>query len=237
MTHLKLKIVNTIFYVLVFFLFFSPSIIQAQIFKKIEVKGNKRLALETVLMFSGLKTEKDYDTEDLNQAIKKLYETDYFRNIEVNIIGEKLEIQIDENPIIQSITINGIKNKSILKQLTKITKKSEKYPFLRNNIASEKNLLLNLVRSSGFYFSDIEAKIIDNKNNSVDLIYNFNLGERAIIKKINFQGKKIFKDSKLRNIIKSEEGKFWKFLTPDKYLDERKINLDENLLIDFCHLV
>ena len=62
------------------------------------------------------------------------------------------------------------------------------------------------------------------------LLYNFNLGDRAIIKKINFQGNKIFKDSKLRNVIKSEEGKFWKFITSDKYLDERKIKNDENLL-------
>ena len=56
-----------------------------------------------------------------------------------------------------------------------------------------KNLLLNIVRSSGFYFSEIETKVIDNKNNSVDLIYNFKLGERAIIKNINFQEIKFLK--------------------------------------------
>ena len=176
MTNLKFKIINIFFYVLIYFFVLSPTILQAKIFKEISVKGNKRLALETVLMFSGLKTEVDYDIDDLNLAIKKLYETDYFKYVEANISGDKLEIIIEENPIIQSITINGIKNKSILKQLLEITKKSEKYPFLRNNVESEKNLLLNFVRSSGFYFSEIEAKIIDNKNNSIDLIYNFNLG-------------------------------------------------------------
>ena len=56
---------------------------------------------------------------------------------------------------------------------------------------------------------------------------------RAIIKKINFQGDKIFKDSKLRNVIKSEEGKFWKFITSNKYLDERKIKNDEILLKNY----
>jgi outer membrane protein insertion porin family len=64
----------------------------------------------------------------------------------------------------------------------------------------------------------------------VDIIYNFNLGERAIIKKINFQGKKVFSDSKLRNIIRSEEGRFWKFITSNKYLDELKIKQDEKRL-------
>ena len=34
-------------------------------------------------------------------------------------------------------------------------------------------------------------------------------------------------------MIKSEEGRFWKFITSDKYLDERKIKNDENLLRNF----
>ena len=52
-----------------------------------------------------------------------------------------------------------------------------------------------------------------------------NLGERAKIKKIKFIGNKIFKDSKLRNIIISEEAKPWKFITKNKYLDEKRIEL------------
>ena len=46
------------------------------------------------------------------------------------------------------------------------------------------------------YFAKLEVKVKNNQNNSVDIIYEFELGKRAIIKKINFQGNKIFKDSK-----------------------------------------
>ena len=160
------------FYILIFSFFLNIFNVNAQIFNEIEVKGNKRLSVETILMFSGLRTNVDYEADDLNFAIKSLYETNYFKNIEINIFENKLELQIEENPIIQSTTINGIKNKSLLKQLTNITKKSEKYPFLKSKVKDEKNILLNLVRSAGFYFSDIEAKVVDNKNNSVNLIYN-----------------------------------------------------------------
>ena len=41
------------------------------------------------------------------------------------------------------------------------------------------------------------------------------------------------KKSHIINVIKSEEGKFWKFLTQNKYLDERKIKIDENRLNEF----
>ena len=140
---------------------------------------------------------------------------------------------MEENPIIQSISIKGIKNKEILKKLSEVTKKSEKYPYLKNRVKEQRDLLINIVRNYGYYFSKLETKLINNKSNSVDIIFNFKLGERAVIKKINFNGNKIFKDTKLRNIIKSEEGKFWKFITSNKYLNEKKISTDEDLLRKF----
>ncbi len=226
---LKFKNIKFLMILIIYF-FGNISVSIAQTYNEIIVTGNKRLSAETILMFSGLNTNVDLSSDDLNYAIKELYKTNYFKDIKIFPVKQKLEIKIIENPIIQSISINGIKNKSILKEINDITKKSEKYPFLENNIKDQKNLLINVIRSNGFYFSELKTKIIDNQNNSVNIIYDFNLGNRAIIKSINFQGNKIFKDSKLRNIIKSEEGKFWKFITSNKYLDEARIKYDENLL-------
>ena len=220
------KVVFTFFVYLL--LFNSPA--SSQIFNEIRVIGNERLSVETIIMFSGLKIGEEINNKELNLSIKKLYKTNYFKDIKILSDKKVLKISIVENPIIQSIKISGIANKTILNDLIDITKKNEKYPYLKNKILEQNNLLLNIVRASGFYFAEIDTKIIDNKDNSVEIIYNFNLGKRAIIKKIAFQGNKIFKDSKLRNVIKSEEGRFWKFITSDKYLDERKIKNDEFLL-------
>ena len=79
----------------------------------------------------------------------------------------------------------------------------------------------------------METLINENNNNSVDLIYNFELGDIAKIKKIKFIGNKIFKDSTLRNIVISEEAKFWKFITRNKFLDINRINLDVQRLEKF----
>jgi len=214
--------------IIILLLSFSPSI--ADIYKEIKVEGNERLSVETVIMFSGLNLSDDFTINDLNTSIKKLYKTNYFKDIKITQKKKILIIKIVENPIIQSIKINGIRNKATLSKLEELTKKTEKYPFLKNNIQNQNNLLLNIVRGTGYYFAELDTKVIDNQNNSVDIIYNFILGERAIIKKINFQGNKVFSDSKLRNIIRSEEGKFWKFITSNKYLDELKIKQDEKRL-------
>ncbi len=223
----KIKLIILIYFIASF----TP--LNAKIYKEIKVKGNERLSVETILMFSGLNIQNNIGENELNISIKNLYKTNYFKDIKISTKENIIEILIVENPIIQSIKINGIKNKSLLGELTDITKKNEKYPYLKNKVLEQNNHLLNIVRASGYYFADIETNIIDNKNNSVNIIYNFNLGNKAIIKKINFQGNKIFKDSKLRNVIRSEEGKFWKFITSNKYLDERKIKTDEVLLKNY----
>ena len=223
------KLLNLVNLILITLLL-SFSTLKAEIYKEIKVEGNERLSVETIIMFSGLNLSYDVTVNDLNTSIKKLYKTNYFKDIKITQKNKILTIKIIENPIIQSIKINGIKNKTILNKLEELTKKSEKYPFLKNNILNQNNLLLNTVRGTGYYFAELETKIIDNQNNSVDILYNFILGERAIIKKINFQGDKVFSDTKLRNIIRSEEGKFWKFITSNKYLDELKIKQDEKRL-------
>ncbi len=222
----SMKFIACTIFILLFF--FSNS--NAEIYKEIKVEGNERLSVETIIMFSGLNLSDDISINDLNSSIKKLYKTNYFKDIKITQKNNILIIKIIENPIIQSIKINGIKNKTTLSKLKDLTKKSEKYPFLKNNFLKQNNLLLNTVRGSGYYFAELDAKVLDNQNNSVDIIYNFILGERAIIKKINFQGKKVFSDSKLRNVIRSEEGRFWKFITSNKYLDELKIKQDEKRL-------
>ncbi len=218
---------------LIIFFFVINSSCFAKDYMEIEVSGNDRISTETVIMFSELNLNDKISINTLNDSVKKLYKTNYFKDIKLSTEGNKIKIEVVENPIIQSISINGVKNKELRKKLLEITKKSEKYPYLKNKIKDQRNFLFNAVRSNGFYFAKIETKLINNQNNSVDIIYNFILGERAIIKKINFTGNKIFKDSKLRNIIKSEEGKFWKIISSDKYLDERKIKLDENYLREY----
>ena len=226
------KIIIFNFLLIIFFLF-SIKLVNSEIYDQINIEGNERLSVETIVMFSGIKIGEDITKENLNEAIKKLYNTDYFKDISIKTTNGVINIEITENPIIQSIKINGIKNKELSKKILNITKQSEKYPYLKENIKNQENLLLNTVRKSGFYFAKIETKLLENNNNSLDIIYNFELGERAIIKKIIFKGDKKFRDTKLRNVIKSEEGKFWKVITSNKYLDERRIDLDEKLLREF----
>ncbi len=130
MKKIVLRYIKDTFLVITFYLFTLCTFSIAAVYSDINVKGNKRLSVETVLMFSGLKLNTDITNEELNNAIKKLYETNYFKDIKIFISENSLLIEIVENPIVQRIDIKGIKNKSILKQLESITKKVKNILFL-----------------------------------------------------------------------------------------------------------
>jgi len=100
-------------------------------------------------------------------------------------------------------------------------------------LKKEKIRLENILKDLGYFNSKIEIYTEEQKNNLVNLTFNFNLGEKAKIKKISFIGNKIFKDKKLRRIIASEEYKFWKFISGKKFLNESVVDFDSRLLKNF----
>ena len=228
----KLKLIKKIFiFLFINLLFYNFS--YSDVIKSIEIKGNERITDETVIMFSSLKIGQKINKDQLNDSLKELYYTDYFKNVELSFDNNIVKIIVVENPIIQSITIEGIKGNSLNEKILEITSKIEKYPFVENKINEQVILLKNILKSYGYYFVKLETSIIKNSNNTVDLNYKFDLGEIAKIKKINFIGDKIYNDTILRNIIISEEAKFWKFITKNKFLDINRINADVNRLNKF----
>ena len=229
----SLKFKYSILILLISNLLLICSYSKAEEIKKIIINGNDRVSDETVIMFSKLKIGDQANDKILNIALKNLYETNYFEQINIKFNDGLFVINVTENPIIQEIKVIGIDNKKISEGISKITKKLEKYPFIKDKVNDQTKLLKNMLKSYGYYFVKLNTEYIENDNNSINLIYNFDLGEIAKIKKITFIGNKIFKDSTLRNIIISEETKFWKFLTRNKFLDTERINLDKNRLLNY----
>ena len=222
-------------YLFIYFIFFFSffNLVKAEIINKIEVTGNERISDETVILFSGIKIDQNINQSDLNNIIKKLYETSFFENISINFENNILFFKVKENPLIQSISFEGIKNKSLISRIKDIILQKEKSSYVESKIKLDQDRILNSLRVSGYYFSDVSANIKENDNNTVDIVYKIDLGDRALIKNIKFIGNKIYKDNKLRKIIVSEEAKFWKFLSTKKTIDIQRFKLDENLLKNF----
>ena len=214
-------------------IFFINTISFAEVIKEFKITGNKRISDSTIILFSKVKIYDDINKDDLNKIIKELYSTNFFKNVKVSFDNQIIEIFVDENPVIQKLVFNGIKKKNIISKLKENIKLKEKQPFLKNDVKNDVTNIMNILRSNGFYFSKVESEFKTNDNHTVDLIYNIELGKRAHITKIKFIGDKKIKDGKLRNVIISEESKFWKFISNKKFLDINRISLDEKLLRNY----
>jgi len=221
-----------LFFIFAFIILFTTDI-NSEIIKNIEISGNVRISDQTIILFSEIKKNQDLKNENLNLIIKKLYTTNFFSDINIAFDDGILKISVKENPVVQTLQFKGIKNKRILEVLNDTIQLKEKSSFLKSIAKSDEKIITNILRSNGYYFAEVNSKIKSNPNNTVDLIYDVILGEKALITKIKFIGDKKIKDKKLRSIIISEEAKFWKFISRRKYLDINRIEFDEKLLTNY----
>ena len=140
---------------------------------------------------------------------------------------------LDEKKIIQTVLLEGIKSKENTEKILKQLKLKDKSPFDKFTAEQDLIKIKSSLNRSGYYFAKVDVKIKDNNNDTLDLIYSIDTGEKALIKNIKFTGDKFYKDRKLRSVIVSEENKFWKFISNKKYLDVNRIELDKRLLKNF----
>ena len=193
-------------------------VVYADVVKEIIISGNDRISKETIKIFSNVKTGNNIDEEKINLIIKDLYETNFFENIIVNFNKNKLLINVVELPIIENIFIEGLTAKKNLKMINDNLKIRAKSSFSNDLLKNEIKSLKNILRQKGYYFAEINTYIENLQDNKINLRFDIDIGEKTKIKKISFVGPKIFKESKLKSIIISEENNFWKFLSQKNIL-------------------
>ena len=228
--HLKFK--KYLVTLITYFLLFS-TVSNAENIKNIVITGNDRVSDETIKIFSSINIGDEINSDKLNKIIKNLYETNFFENISVNFENHELLITVKENPVINKILINGVKSKTMMETITKNMLLKSRSSFSDYQLDKDRLEILKELKNMGYYYSKIEILQELKENNSLDLIFNINIGDKAKIKKITFTGNKIFKDSKLKSVIISEEFKYWKFISGKKYLNENIILIDNRLLKNF----
>jgi len=221
-----LKIYTTIF----FLIFLNVS---AEVIQKLEIKGNDRIGAETIKVYGEINIGEDYSSFDIDKILKNLYKTNFFKDIKISLSNGVLNITVEEYAMINFIDIQGEESSKIKKKVLETLKLQPKQSFIENNLSQDINTIKKIYASIGFNFTDVEAKLERFENNRINLIYFLDKGKKTNIAKINFIGDKKVKDKRLRDIIVSEEKKFWKFLSKNTFLSYNNIELDKRLLINY----
>ena len=140
--------------IFLFFIFFQH--LFADVISKITVEGNKRITKETIIVYGGIDKSKEMTKESLDTITKNLYETNFFQDISIKLSTNKLSILVEENPIIENITFNGIKSSTLKEKILE---------GLRLNTRSSYDKIL-LINDPGFAARNIRG---------IDKIIPFNL--------------------------------------------------------------
>ena len=205
-----------------------------EIIKEIKVNGNKRLSKESIIVFGKIEINSNYNSNDLNIILKNLYETNFFKEVNLQTENNLLIIDVLENPIIEDLEVNGIRSTSLRDVLTDAMNLKSRKSYVESVFLKDVNLITNIIKSNGYYFSKIKTSSIKNEEqNSIRLIYDIDLGKKAKINEIVFLGDKKIKDRKLKNVITSEVARFWKFISKNTFLNKDRINLDIRLLTNY----
>ena len=70
---------------------------------KINIIGNERISKDTIIIFGEVDIEQDFDNQKINNVLKKLYNTNFFSDIKIDLKNNTLTIIVVENPIIQDV--------------------------------------------------------------------------------------------------------------------------------------
>jgi outer membrane protein insertion porin family len=220
---------------LIIFIFFisTYSYVSGEIIKDIVVKNNNRISKQTIITYGKIELNKDYSLNDVNNVFRNLYKTDFFETLKIDVVGSQLVIDVKENKIIQSVAVEGVKSNNIKDSILEKIYSKDKSPFLISMVKEDVSKIKNALNQVGYYFAEVNAKTSENTNNTIDLIFEVKLGDKVKISKIEFLGDKKIKDRTLRNVIISEETKFWKFLSKKKYLNNSLIERDKRLMRNY----
>ncbi|CAM1373166.1 Outer membrane protein assembly factor BamA [Tenacibaculum xiamenense] len=188
----------------------------------ITVTGLQKFSEQTVRVYTGLVTGQPLRLpgDKLTSAIKKLYESKQFSEVDVYLSkrdGETVYLQFDvqELPQLTEININGV-SKSKAKDLKKETELRKGVMVTDNLIVTTRNYIKKKYTDKGY----LKAKVsVDTKKdttdiNTVTMSIFIDRGDRIKIKEINFNGNEAVSDGALRGAMKNTKrkflGRFWK---------------------------
>ena len=175
------KVINLLSLIFIFFFIFLNSS-HSQIVKKIEVIGNERIPLQTIVMFSDINLNDDLSDSDINNIIKNLYETNFFKNIKIIFKEKILKIKVKENPIIFDIVIKGIKAQKLKDLVSNSLTIREKSSFNEILLINEKEKIILSLKNQGYLFAKLDILVEELEGNKINLVFDINLGKKQKLK-------------------------------------------------------
>src|SRR5512139_3508086 len=165
----------------------------------IRIEGLARISEGTVYNYLPVNIGDRLDQRRIDEALRALYATGFFRDVEMRRDGGTLVIAVLERPSIESFRIEGnkdIKSEDLEKSLRNVGLARGK-TYNQSTLDEVTRYLTDQYYSRGKYGVQVDTKVEEVSGNRVRIAIDIKEGKRSRIQQINIVGNEAFDDEEL----------------------------------------
>ena len=227
---------NVILFIVILLLSFSilpnKAHTQETLVSSINVDGNKRISSDTIVSLSKVQVGSAYSPTQLNSALQSIKKSSYFKTVDISIFNNILNINVIENPTINSISFEGNNTLSDI-NLNELIRSKQRQTLLISQVEKDTDKIATAYADTGRISAIVTPKVIELSDNRVDLVFEITEGRITEVEKITFTGNRVFSDLRLKGVIATKQaGIFRRFIKSDTFVKD-KLDYDIDLLRNF----
>jgi len=214
--------------------FVATSAAQAAVVSRIEVSGNQRVEADTIRNYISIKPGKAFSSADVDDAVKALFGTGLFSDVQINQVGSSLVVKVAEYQVVNQVLFQG--NKKLKDNaLAAAVQLKPRGTFSQATLDSDVEAVKAAYRRIGRDDAAVTTQIMDLGDNRVNVVFNINEGGRTKIAAVNFVGNSAYSSRRLSDVIATKRSGILSFVLRDDVYDEDKLRADQETLRRFYY--
>ena len=210
----------------------APVVEAPQLVQTISVVGAQRLEPDTIRSYVRLRIGQPYTQAGADQALKDLYATELFSDVQVRNNAGNVVIEVKENPVINRIVLEG--NKRIKEEkITPEIKLAPRQIFTRSKVRADVARIIELYKRQGRFAATVEPKMVMLDQNRVDIVMEISEGPKSKVRQINIIGNDKFSDNTLRGEMVTKQARPLRLFSSRDSYDPDRLAFDQQKLRQF----
>ncbi len=214
--------------------FVATSSAEAAVVSRVEVTGNQRVDADTIRNYITIKPGKAFSTADIDEAVKALFGTGLFSDVQINQVGSTLVVKVSEYKVVNQVLFQG--NKKLKDNaLQAAVQLKPRATFSQQALDADVESVKAAYKRIGRDDAAVTTQVMDLGDNRVNVVFQINEGGRTQIAAINFVGNSAFSSRRLSDVISTRRSTWLSFVLRDDVYDEDKLRADQELLRRFYY--
>lgn len=214
--------------------FVATSAAEAAVVSRVEVSGNQRIDAETIRNYITIKPGKAFSSSDIDGAVKALFGTGLFSDVQINQVGSTLVVKVAEYQVVNQVLFQN--NKKLKDNaLAAAVQLKPRGTFSQATLDADVESVKAAYRRIGRDDVTVTTQVMQLGDNRVNVVFNIVEGDRTQIAAVNFVGNSAYSSRRLADIINTKRSSWLSFVLRDDVYDDDKLRADEELLRRFYY--